>query len=108
MITSSADGQTHPLECDGPLLGIFPGEEFAQSTVQLSPGDRVFIYSDGVEQAFSGGPGSDNENWRRQIEALNAMPTGEMFEHFARCFDEQASNPVRPNDDLTLIAIEIG
>jgi phosphoserine phosphatase RsbU/P len=37
------------LHGDGCLLGLGVGERFSDESVTLSPGDRVFIYSDGLE-----------------------------------------------------------
>lgn len=35
------------------LLGIFPGEEFIENTVRLEPGDAIFLYTDGVNEAVN-------------------------------------------------------
>ena len=32
----------------GPALGMLPGEEYAAASVPLSPGDRVFLFTDGL------------------------------------------------------------
>jgi sigma-B regulation protein RsbU (phosphoserine phosphatase) len=37
------------LEVRGSLLGVFENAEFVQRTVQLLPGDKLILYSDGVE-----------------------------------------------------------
>lgn len=34
------------------ILGIFPGEEFTESTVRLETGDTLFLYTDGVNEAL--------------------------------------------------------
>jgi len=44
------DGSDELLDVDGPLLGIFRGT-FPTQSVQLTPGDRLVIYSDGVDDA---------------------------------------------------------
>ncbi|MBH0203587.1 MAG: anti-sigma factor antagonist [Nitrospira sp.] len=36
---------------DGPLVGAFPGIAFKESTIQLGPGDELFLYTDGVTEA---------------------------------------------------------
>jgi serine phosphatase RsbU (regulator of sigma subunit) len=40
------------LETQGPLLGVFPGAEFDEISADLHPGDSVYVYTDGLEQAF--------------------------------------------------------
>src|SRR5688500_2414418 len=58
-ILITGDGRLTSLDADGSLLGIFPGEEFAESGVDLHSGDRVFVFSDGIEVAFSGDETTD-------------------------------------------------
>jgi len=36
---------------DGPLVGPMPGIAFKESLIQLSPGDELFFYTDGVTEA---------------------------------------------------------
>lgn len=45
----SPNSDVRELHGDGCLLGLGVGERFSDETVTLSPGDRVFIYSDGLE-----------------------------------------------------------
>src|SRR5665213_57558 len=45
------DGSIDTLGCEGPLLGIFPDEQFQDIKFQLRPGERVILYTDGVEVA---------------------------------------------------------
>ena len=39
------------LEKGGPVVGLFPGMLFEDDTVQLSPGDQIVVYSDGLPEA---------------------------------------------------------
>ena len=39
------------LEVGGPIVGLFDGAPFEQETLQLTPGDRLVIFSDGVSEA---------------------------------------------------------
>lgn len=36
---------------DGPMVGPMPGIAFKESTIQLGPGDELFLYTDGVTEA---------------------------------------------------------
>ncbi len=44
----------HPaqIESEGPLLGIFKNAEFEQQTIQLRSGDKILLYSDGLESVI--------------------------------------------------------
>ncbi|HSV13855.1 MAG TPA: PP2C family protein-serine/threonine phosphatase, partial [Tepidisphaeraceae bacterium] len=48
-----ANGEVEPLLSDGGLLGVFPGETFDERTVQLAQGDRLLLFTDGIEVIFS-------------------------------------------------------
>ena len=50
-------GELHHLQpggLDGQHLGIgfFPEAEYEEQTLQLEPGDRLYLYSDGVTEAM--------------------------------------------------------
>jgi serine phosphatase RsbU (regulator of sigma subunit) len=104
-ILLSAGGQLQPLEGDGPLLGIFPDEVFTPSAVQLSPGDRVFVYSDGVELAFSEHDSPDSEHWQHELNIRKSLPTEQILHEFAQHLDDLPESANR--DDLTMIVIEV-
>lgn len=105
-ILLTRDGGLKPLTADGALLGIFPGDEFEQATVQLEPGDRVFVCSDGIELAFSEGDSPEPDRWRQELLARRDVPTdrllAELREHLQR-----TDSPARKKDDLTIIAIDV-
>ena len=42
------------LETGGMIVGLFPGAEYEQETIQLQPGDTIVVFSDGVSEATSG------------------------------------------------------
>jgi serine phosphatase RsbU (regulator of sigma subunit)/pSer/pThr/pTyr-binding forkhead associated (FHA) protein len=50
----SRTGQTvRRLECGGPIVGLFEAARFDEETVELSPGDWLIVFSDGVSEAMS-------------------------------------------------------
>ncbi len=71
-LTYSNAGQPYPLvfnqkamdlqfcKQNGPPLGILEGVRFTDSELELSPGDGLFLYTDGL---FSGSKGGDFKNW---------------------------------------------
>lgn len=52
------------IEPEGPLLGVFAGADFGQTTVRLDPGDLMILFSDGFEVAFPKA-GSEGDDFKR-------------------------------------------
>jgi phosphoserine phosphatase RsbU/P len=101
-----ADGTIEIPEIDGCLLGIFESEPFADRSFQLSPGDRLFIFTDGIEVVFSGEKFIDSQQWGAQLQRLRHLPTPALLEHFSDQI-EHATGSLAPKDDLTIIVAEM-
>ncbi|MBA3639027.1 MAG: serine/threonine-protein phosphatase, partial [Acidobacteria bacterium] len=46
-----ADGSTCRLSEGGPVLGVFGDATYEQAHVQIAPGDRLVLFTDGVTEA---------------------------------------------------------
>lgn len=46
-----AGGQTEILEVTGGVIGLFPWASFTVASVQMNPGDLMFAYTDGINEA---------------------------------------------------------
>jgi sigma-B regulation protein RsbU (phosphoserine phosphatase) len=46
-----ADGSVERLSAGGPVLGAIPGAAYARGTIEMSPGDRLVLYTDGITEA---------------------------------------------------------
>ncbi len=103
-----ANGVVETLDSDGSLLGIFNDEVFAERKVQLSAGDRLFVFSDGVEVSFGlpGGQGVDPEKWKSQLLERRGMTTTELLADLEGLMDDQIGS-LAPHDDLTIIVADI-
>jgi serine phosphatase RsbU (regulator of sigma subunit) len=106
-ILLTRNGELRVLESEGALLGIFPGDEFQQFAVELEPGDRVFIYSDGVELAFAAGDNPDPSAWRDILHQRRDVPTDGIISELRALLTASDANAERKKDDLTVIAIEV-
>jgi sigma-B regulation protein RsbU (phosphoserine phosphatase) len=102
-----SDGSMEILEAGGSLLGIFPEESFEQATVQLQPGDRFFVYSDGVELAFTDDVSLDAQRWLAELHARRELPTEQILREFAEYLDRPDGNANKKKDDLTVIAVDV-
>ena len=100
------DGKAIDLGIDGALLGIFPDETFADATVQLQRGDRVLVYTDGIEVAFSESDRPDNDRWRDEILKHPGQPLSHLLEHFSTMLDLHDGS-ILPKDDLTIVAFDV-
>ena len=90
----------------GLIIGYVPGVQFPEYELQLSPGDRLFVYTDGVPEAADANEqffGTD-----RMLAALNedagASPR-ELLENVRRAVDEYAGD-TEQFDDLTMLCLE--
>ena len=50
-VVVGADGSVRRLATGGPVLGIFDAATFEQGHVDLAPGDRVVLFTDGIVEA---------------------------------------------------------
>ena len=100
------DGGSAEVEVEGPLLGIFPEEKFNQFTVQLLAGDRLLVYSDGIEVAFQDDLVANASIWKRELTPVCALPAEGMLIDFAGQIDQEVGS-LSPKDDLTLVVLEV-
>jgi sigma-B regulation protein RsbU (phosphoserine phosphatase) len=101
------DGAPQRLDADGLAIGFFEDMEFDEYTVQLRPGDRLYIYSDGVPEAMDEGL---NEFGERQM--LEIMELGK-----SQSLDDSVSLLLQaverwcakngPKDDVSILGVEI-
>jgi sigma-B regulation protein RsbU (phosphoserine phosphatase) len=69
------NGTPRLLEATGYPVGVAPpSAEYDESVVDLAPGDRLYIYSDGIPETLS--PAGDQFGCRRMLDALSAEPAG--------------------------------
>jgi sigma-B regulation protein RsbU (phosphoserine phosphatase) len=101
-----ADGSTLNLDADGSLLGIFADEVFTTSRVQLAPGDRLLVFSDGVEVAFTSDQSVDTERWNFELEQRRQLGGEQLIKEIAHMLDS-AHGSLSPKDDLTIILAEV-
>jgi sigma-B regulation protein RsbU (phosphoserine phosphatase) len=91
------------LASSGMVLGAFPGAEFQQATVSITPGELLIIFTDGVTEAMS--PENEefgeirlkfliNENLQMDPQQISAEIHSKVMRHLGNA---------EPHDDLTLV-----
>jgi serine phosphatase RsbU (regulator of sigma subunit) len=101
-----ADGSILNLHGEGALLGIFPEERYGYGQVQLHSGDRLFVYTDGIEVAFSGDQASNAQQWRDEIQRRCHLPTDEILKDLSESLDRETGS-LTPMDDISIIVAEV-
>lgn len=64
MVVDSSTGGLSRIDSGGPLLGVFPDGEFAESTVELGATGTLVMFTDGFETAF---PDADADRSRLKM-----------------------------------------
>jgi len=101
------DGTSERLSGPGSLLGIFPGEQYVSCELQLYPGDRLVVYSDGAEDLFRGPKGSPPADLARVLAPLSALPREELLLQLTEHIDARLAD-ADPEDDITVVIADIG
>lgn len=99
-----ADGRSEALECQGAVLGVFPDWKYSDSSLQLSRGDRLVLFTDGASEAST--PDGD-EYGEERIAATAARAVKMSGERILQNLiaEVKAFCRFQLNDDLTLIVI---
>jgi sigma-B regulation protein RsbU (phosphoserine phosphatase) len=94
------------LQTRGSLLGIFDSAEFVQHTVQLDPGDRLLLYSDGAESLIGRSTTSEKFDFTKELLAMNDASITEIVDHLTELAKTRQLAPAEV-DDFTLLGVEI-
>jgi sigma-B regulation protein RsbU (phosphoserine phosphatase) len=94
------------LEIRGSLLGIFAQAEFVQETIQLQPGDKVLLYSDGAEPFIGSFDDTIGFNFSDNFCKLKDLHIVEMIDRFNTLVQSQEIDPSEV-DDITAVAFEV-
>ena len=103
----SADHQIREIDIAGNPIGLFDTPEFDETTVQLHPGDRIYLYSDGLEEEQSP---SEEPFGTEGIEKAIKASASESLETSATHIIESVVSwreSDHLSDDVSLIAIEL-
>ncbi|MFQ5600212.1 MAG: PP2C family protein-serine/threonine phosphatase [Candidatus Krumholzibacteriia bacterium] len=105
-ILARADGGIAELEKGGPAVGISLGLGFSRGTVRMQPGDRLFIYSDGLTESKSPcGEQFGDVRLKAGLAANRRKPMKEQLEAVLETVLQHRGSDVL-DDDLTVVGVE--
>jgi len=100
-ILRRANGTTEKLEIGGVPLGIGPAGVYQTAAVELSPGDLLIFFTDGVVEAFDEkGQEFGNERWLAAIRSLPRGTAQESLQYLMTRVDAFVGL-TRQSDDIT-------
>ncbi|TFG50607.1 MAG: hypothetical protein E4H40_00980 [Candidatus Brocadiia bacterium] len=94
------------LETRGSLLGIFEQAQYLQQIVQLEPGDKVLVYSDGAEPFIGKFDDLKGFQFTQEFYDMKDLPLSEMFNELNSLLKSKEISPSE-FDDITAVAFEI-
>lgn len=100
-------GRPVALGCAGLPVGLFADADYDETEVKFGPGDRLYLYSDGVTDTMN----ETNEDFGiaglvESLERTRGLTLGETVQEVRRAVDRWRG-PEEPEDDLTLLALEM-
>jgi sigma-B regulation protein RsbU (phosphoserine phosphatase) len=102
------DGMVTELKSQGGLMGLFKGTTFPTTCVQMEPGEKLILYTDGMEVSFV--PREDEihsrEHYRRVFEELAREPIEEIVRRVEAQLDDETGS-LDPKDDVTIVGLQI-
>jgi sigma-B regulation protein RsbU (phosphoserine phosphatase) len=94
------------LQIRGSLLGIFEQAEYIQGSVQLAPGDKLLLFSDGAEPYIGRFDDHGGFGFRKEFCNIKDSSIIDMIDSLSAVLHNRAIDPTEV-DDITVIGLEI-
>ena len=108
LILTEPDGSMQEIRTEGGLLGLFPRQEFPTKQIQLQSGQKVILYSDGMELAFveqrdyeTGEP-----RYKKEFQKVIHLPASKLTSRLEQMIDAEEGS-LSPRDDTTVVVMEV-
>ncbi len=100
-----ADGTSESLDAAGSLLGVFPEAQFEQQSIQLAPGDRLIVYTDGAEPQVRGEQTDGHEELLDFLGSLGGLDRG-LLSKSLEAWVQRVREISREEDDITILSLD--
>jgi len=109
LLLGAEGGGVVELKSTGGLLGLFDEEEFPSARIQLHPGDKVVLYTDGFEMVFQNPDRSarlDTRAYMKRFEQLAHLPLTRLVPELEAMLDADEGS-LKPRDDVSIVAFQV-
>ena len=105
-ILIKSDAEPEQLEVRGSLLGVFEQAEFLERTIQLEPGDKLLVYSDGADRFMGGYDDEVGFRFTDEFRELSRLSVCEIMDKLS-AFTHNETVDACEVDDVTAVGLEI-
>ena len=94
------------LEAPGFPIGFFEGVKYEEHSLSMKPGDRLYLYSDGITEAMNAK--GEQFGKGRLIKALKKNRNAPLKDSLSSLLEDvEEWSPARVEDDISILAVEI-
>lgn len=93
------DGKLQEVFIKGLFLGMFKDSEFTKETLKLNKGDKIYLFTDGLDFILN-----DNKKVKNY---MNDKDIEEAKEYVYKCIEKEIIEAGKLRDDCTMLAIEV-
>ncbi|MBL7133111.1 MAG: SpoIIE family protein phosphatase [Phycisphaerae bacterium] len=101
-----ADGSIEHLSGAGTLLGVFPEASFEPRQVQLAGGDRVVMYTDGIEEALRRSMRAPQKHFGDMIAPWAKLAGRQLLVKLTEQIDRGCAQS-KHQDDMTVVVVQV-
>ncbi len=108
LILAEPDGTMREIQTAGGLLGLFPRQEFPSTKIKLQSGQKVILYSDGMELAFVEERDYDTgePRYKKEFQKVIHLPAEKLTTRLEQMIDAEEGS-ISPRDDVTVVVMEV-
>ena len=100
------NSESDELDVSGSLLGVFPEVKYETQTFQMHKGQKLLIFSDGVEVAFVNEGPDKPLRFRKEFGDLSHYDIQTMCDKLMAIINTEEGS-LHPRDDVTILGIEL-